>query len=145
MSRLISYFEKDQTAIPKSEAIKYGVILIVINFGHYIYWKNIRIYENYLTIELSTSLKSLLYYKLLRMSEIALSSTGIGNLVTIITKDISFIDFNFVVIMDTMVWIIQTLTSAYLLWAKLGHCAFVGIGILLIVLIFQCKFSLEYL
>lgn len=140
MSRVISYFEENQTTIPRNEAIKCGGIFILINFTHYIYWKNIRIYENYLTIEISASLKALLYYKLLRMSKMSLSNTGVGNIVTLITKDISFIDFNFVVIMDTTVWVLQTFTSAYLLWAKLGHSAFLGIGILFIVLVFQCKY-----
>lgn len=100
-----------------------------------------RILEIYFAIELSTSLKSLLYYKVLRISKLSLSSTGVGNIVTIITKDISCIEFNLFVIMDTIVWIVQVITSSYLLWAKIGHSAFVGIGILLGILPFQCKFS----
>lgn len=89
-----------------------------------------------------TSIKSMLYRKALRMSRHSASETNIGNMVTLITKDIYCIEVNPWVYLDLVVLIVQTITGLYLLWAKIGDAAYLGIGLLLISLPLQSKYNI---
>lgn len=71
------------------------------------------------------------------MSRNSLTETNVGNIVTIITKDIYCIEYNPWVYVDMTVLVVQTGTGLYLLWMKIGNTAYLGIGLLMIVLPLQ--------
>lgn len=103
------------------------------------FWRHIAIYELYLAIKIRASLKSLLYRKALRLSPAAFSDTHLGNIVTILTKDINVIEENLWIMMEFVIVFIQTCTISYLLWNRMGNAAFVGIGVLFLVLPLQSE------
>lgn len=141
-SRLISYFEDSQTTITKTSAYYCAAIVTVLKIASVFFWRHIAVYEFYLAIKIRASLKSLLYRKILRLSPAALADTHLGNIVTILTKDINIIEENLWIMMEFVIVFIQTCTISYLLWIRMGNAAFVGIGLLLLTLPLQSKFEL---
>lgn len=73
------------------------------------------------------------------MSSNSSTETNIGNMVTLFTKDIYNIEYNPWVYVDLTVLFVQTGTGLYLLWAKVGDAAYMGIGLLTLVLPLQSK------
>nr|CAI5851682.1 unnamed protein product [Callosobruchus analis] len=130
LSRLISYFEPNQTKITKSDAYYCAGIVVFLNFFKSTFWQNIHIYEIILGIKIRASLKSLLYRKSLRLSPAAQSATNLGNIVTLLTKDIYSIENNLWLLMDFNTFIMQSVTISYLLWRRMGNCAFIGLGLM---------------
>lgn len=139
MSRLISYFEKGQTKITKNSAYYCAATVIFLNVFSFLFNHNILVYEYVLALNIRASLKSLLYRKSLKLTPSSFSDTNLGNIVTVLTKDIIAMEQNMWLIMDLIVYIIQFLTACYLLWSRLGNSAFIGIGLLLIALPIQGK------
>ncbi|KAJ8925147.1 hypothetical protein NQ315_001332 [Exocentrus adspersus] len=137
MSRLISYFEKGQTKISRNSAYYCAGTVIFLNVFGFIFHNNLYVYEYTLAVSIRTSLKSLLYRKSLKLSPAAFSDTNLGNIVTILTRDISAIEENLWLVLDLIVYVIQFLTSCFLLWWKLGTPAFIGIGLLFLALPIQ--------
>lgn len=82
-------------------------------------------------MEIRTAFSSLLYRKALKLSPIAAADTNLGNIVTLITRDVqAFVSVIFS-INDTWVAMSQVIVICYLLFNKVGYTSFVGIGILL--------------
>ncbi|KAJ8925148.1 hypothetical protein NQ315_001333 [Exocentrus adspersus] len=129
-SKLISYFESSQSDISKTDAYYCAGIVTLLKVASVFFWRHIAIYEFYLGIKIRASLKSLLYRKALRLSSAAFSDTNLGNIVTILTKDINTIEENLWMMMEFVIAFIQTGTISYLLWNRMGNAAFVGIGLL---------------
>lgn len=139
MSRLISYFEKGQTKITKTSAYYCAATVIFLNVFGVFFSHNILVYEFTLALNIQASLKSLIYRKSLKLSPNSFSDTNLGNIVTILTKDIKAVEENMWLAIDLIIYTIQFLTSCFLLWAKLGNSAFIGIGLLLVALPIQGK------
>ena len=139
MSRLISYFEKGQTKISQSEAYYCAGLVAFFTVFSFMFQQNLFMYEFTIGIQIRASLKSLLYRKALRLSPASFSETNLGNIVTILTKDIHTIEDNLWLVMDLVIYIIQTLTIAYLLWAKMGDACFIGLGLMAVALPIQSK------
>lgn len=66
-----------------------------------------------------------------------MAETNVGNMVTLITKDIYCIEYNPWVYVDMSVLLIQTVTGLYLMWRKIGDAAYLGIGLLMVALPLQ--------
>ncbi|CAH1982547.1 unnamed protein product [Acanthoscelides obtectus] len=130
LSRLISYFEPNQTKITKSDAYYCAGIVVFLNLCRSMFWQNMHVFEITLGIKIRASLKSLLYRKSLRLSPAAQSVTNLGNIVTLLTKDIYSIENNLWLIMDFNTFILQSVTVSYLLWRRMGNCAFIGLGLI---------------
>lgn len=108
------------------------------------FWQNLHVYQLIFGIKIRASLKSLLYRKTLKLTPSSLTETSVGNLVTIITRDINEIEHNLWMAKDFLVFTVQTFTVAYLLWAKIGHCAFIGLGTMFLAIPLQCKSIVIY-
>lgn len=92
---------------------------------------NIHAWEGVLGVKMQAALKSLLYRKALKLSPDA-AGTNLGNVVTLITKDIDLIDKNWWLIRDFLLFFVDFVTVGYLLYNKIGISAFIGLGLLFI-------------
>lgn len=79
-------------------------------------------------LRIQASLKSLLYRKALKLSPCASTGTNLGNLITLITKDINIIDNNLWLLKDLTTFFIQFSTICYLLYHRMGTPALIGLG-----------------
>ncbi|KAJ8957017.1 hypothetical protein NQ318_012189 [Aromia moschata] len=125
MSRLISYFDKSQTKITRTDAEYSAAIVVFLNIASFVFLQNFQIIEFNFALKMQASLKSLMYRKILRLSPEAFSSTSLGNVVTILTKDIYTIETSSWLVMDIIIAAAKSVTVSYLLWSKLGeHCLY---------------------
>lgn len=91
--------------------------------------------------KIHASLKSLLFRKALKLSPAASSGTSMGNLITLITKDINTIELSLWLLKDLIIFLMQFSTVIFLLYQKLGHSAAVGLGLMFLAVPLQGKLS----
>lgn len=97
---------------------------------------NLRAWETILGVRIEAALKSLLYRKSLKLSSAA-SEASLGNIVTLITKDIHILERNMWLVKEFVLFIIQFGTAASLLYIKIGKFTFVGLGLFVVAVIIQ--------
>ncbi|CAH1183388.1 unnamed protein product [Phaedon cochleariae] len=136
-SRLISYFKHSPTSITKNEAYLYAALVLALHLVQTFYTHNYMIWVQQLGVEVRTSLSSLLYRKALKLSPGAISEISVGNIVTLITRDVETFQDSIWIISDTWIGIVQTCVICYLLCAKMGAVALIGVALLLSVLPIQ--------
>ncbi|CAH2013754.1 unnamed protein product [Acanthoscelides obtectus] len=134
MSNLVSYFKPNQTTMTKNEAYYYAAMILCLNLVQCVYIHNYIIWVQQLGIEIKTAFSSLLYRKSLRLTPSAISDISLGNIVTLITKDVYSFQQAIWMINDTWIGVLQTCVICYLLYSKIGVISFIGIGFLLAVM-----------
>ncbi|KAJ8920723.1 hypothetical protein NQ315_004862 [Exocentrus adspersus] len=137
VSNLVSYFKPGQTKMTKYDAYYFGGLVMGLNVLHCFYIHNYIITVQELGIEIKTAFSSLIYRKALKLTPSALSEISLGNIVTLITKDVHCFFLAIWMINDTWIGIVQTCTICYLLYAKIGSVAFIGIAVLFSVIPLQ--------
>lgn len=138
-SRLIAYFTENQTEISKDQAYMYAGIVVFLKFGAFCIVNNINVFRTIVGIKMHASLKSLIYRKALKLSPLSTSGTNLGNLLTLITKDVDIVESNIWIIKDLLVFFLQFLTVAFLLYNRIGPPAFIGLGLLFVSVPIQGK------
>ncbi|VEN55199.1 unnamed protein product [Callosobruchus maculatus] len=134
MSNLVSYFKPNQTTVTKYDAYYYAAMILCLNLVHCVYIHNYIIWVQQLGIEIKTAFSSLLYRKSLRLTPSAISDISLGNIVTLITKDVYSFQQAIWMINDTWIGVLQTCVICYILYSKIGAISFIGIGFLLAVM-----------
>ncbi|KAI2473933.1 ATP binding cassette (ABC) transporter subfamily C member [Diabrotica virgifera virgifera] len=141
IAHFVAYFAPGQTVLTRNDAYFYGCGILVIHFVALFYNHNYMIWIQMFAIEMRTAFSSLLYRKALKLSSAGTTDTNLGNIVTLITRDVqAFVTVIFSV-NDAWVSITQVLVICYLLFNKVGVVSFVGIGILISVFPFQVYIS----
>ncbi|KAF7278635.1 hypothetical protein GWI33_008153 [Rhynchophorus ferrugineus] len=140
MSRFISYFDKSQSSYTKQDAYYYGGIVISLSVIRCVWIHNYFMLECILGLQVRTSISSLVYRKILKLSP-QIGNAKLGNLVTILTKDIRSIVDNMWPMSDLFIGSIQLTVSSFLLYMKMGYPALLGIVILLSTIVIQALLS----
>ncbi|XP_030745870.1 probable multidrug resistance-associated protein lethal(2)03659 [Sitophilus oryzae] len=133
ISKFVSYFDPKQTTITFQDAIFYAGVKIGLKFGHALYLQNYFIYVQQLAIRIRTSFCSLVYRKALKLTPTAMNEISLGNVITIITKDVMVFEHNMMLFNDMWIELIRLAVVCYLLYNKMGVTGFVGVGVLLII------------
>lgn len=128
LSRLIAYFTPHQTKITTAQAYQYAGVVVFLKFGGFLVQNNLHVFETIVGMKIHASLKSLLYRKALKISPCCSSGTNLGNLITLITKDINSVEHNLWLLKDFTVFFITLFTVAYLMYSRMGYPAFIGLG-----------------
>lgn len=131
-----------QTTLTFGDALFYAGLKIGIRIGHTLYMQNYFIYVQQLAIRMRTSFCSLVYRKALKLTPAALNEISLGNVITVITKDVMVFEHNIMLFNDMWVEIIRLSVVCYLIYNKMGWTGFVGVGVLLIIVPAQSKFVL---
>ncbi|CAG9859523.1 unnamed protein product [Phyllotreta striolata] len=134
ISRLITYFDKNQTTITETEAYYCASIVIFTKFFQFFFISHMLVLELKFLIQLRVSLQTLLYDKILRFSSTSLANSNSGNLITILTKDIHCIESNLWIFKDFAIFTVQSVTIFYLIWSKVGLAAFSAVVVYCIAL-----------
>lgn len=136
---MISYFTPGQTEITRSMAYYNASLVLLIYIVSAVYRHNYFLYIEQLAVEIKTSFSSLIYRKALRLSPLALSEISLGNIVTIITKDVQTFEKAIWIFNESVVTFVQTAVLSYLLYLRIGVVSLVGVGVLLSIMPIQCK------
>ncbi|XP_074030609.1 ATP-binding cassette subfamily C member 4 [Leptinotarsa decemlineata] len=131
ISKLVAYFKPGQTKMTFNDALFYAGIMLGLKLLHTFYKNNYVIFLSQMALQMRTAFSSVIYRKVLRLSPKALENTGLGNVVNVITKDVS--QFGGAVWLFNDLWtaVIQMNFVSYLIYKKIGISSFVGISILL--------------
>lgn len=137
LSKVVAYFTPHQKNISTEQVYKYAAILVFVQVFNFCVTGNLKGWVGIIGVRMQAALRCLLYRKALRTP----SSCGfnIGNVVTLITKDISVLEQNMWIIKDFILVFIEFGTMIYLLYNCMGNTAFVGIGIILFTIAVQGK------
>ncbi|XP_044266058.1 probable multidrug resistance-associated protein lethal(2)03659 isoform X2 [Tribolium madens] len=131
IGRLVSYFGGGRDDISETEAYLQALaIVLCLVLDAFISHPSMMGFMH-ITMKMRVSCSSLLYRKALRLSQTALASTTIGQLVNLLSNDVSRFDQGF--LLAHYVWIgpIQAAVGTYLIYREIGVAAFFGIGFLL--------------
>lgn len=140
-SIFISYFKPGQTEVTENDAYFYAVCVMALTLFNCIYTHNYTLWVQQFAIEIRTAFSSLLYRKALKLTPSALSQISLGNIVTLITKDVFTFQESIFTINDTWNGVVQTIIICYVLYSQIGVVTFIGIGILLSAIPLQGKLS----
>nr|CAD7589685.1 unnamed protein product [Timema genevievae] len=129
LAKVIQYFDVNST-ITKTEAYLYAGSLVASTFISSMLYSH----TNFGVINISTRIRvaccSLMYRKILRLSKTATGHTTTGQVVNLLSNDVS--RFDKVLMFLHYVWIMpfQTVLLTYFIWQFVGISALVGVGAL---------------
>ncbi|XP_056648204.1 ATP-binding cassette sub-family C member 4-like [Diorhabda sublineata] len=141
ISNLVAYYKPGQTEMTIYDAIYYAGLMLGLKAFQFFYFQNYFIYLTELAIQIRISFCSLIYRKALRLSPKALENTSLGNIITIITKDIQQFEQSIWIFNDVWISIVQTIIICILVYLRTGIVSFVGISMLLTVMPIQAFIS----
>nr|CAH7736267.1 unnamed protein product [Callosobruchus chinensis] len=130
VSKLVAYFQTGKKMMFQ-DAIYYAGILVAIKFLHCFYFQNYQVYLSQLAIQIRASFCSLIYRKALKLSPAAQTETSLGQVVTVMTKDVSQFEHAIWLFNDLWIAVVQTVVVCYLIYSKIGWSSMLGVCILL--------------
>ncbi|CAH1183385.1 unnamed protein product [Phaedon cochleariae] len=131
LSKVISYFDPSQKEMTQTDAYYYSGFLLFSVILNAVYYHNSLFWAAHLGIEIKTAFSSLLYRKALKLSPSSISSISLGNIVTLITKDVYTFQNSIWVFNDIWSGTLQTCVICYLLYRKIGYVSFLGIFVIM--------------
>lgn len=131
IGKLVAYFSKDQTQYSINDAYIFAFIIIVSLVINRMMVHPSMMAVMHLAMKLRVACSSLIYRKTLRLSKAALAQASVGQLVNMLSNDVSKFDQGFVLAHFSWVGPIQCAVGTYLLYREIGVSAFFGIGLLL--------------
>lgn len=126
--------------MPKEDAYFYAFIVIGITLLQTIYNHGYMLYLQQIAQKIRIGLCSLMYRKALKLSTSSLIDVTNGKIVTLMTKDVALFDSAIILAHDLWIGIIQVVIMTYVMYRHIGASAVFGVGFLILLVPFQCKF-----
>lgn len=127
LSKVVAYFTPHQHTVSKNEVYQYAGVLAFVIFFDFVLLANLNVWEKLVGIRIQVALRSFLYRKFLKLCPTE-SGFSIGNIITLITKDIKILEDNIWTFRDFVLFFIKFGTASYLLYGKIGSPAFIGLA-----------------
>lgn len=139
IGRLVSYFGGSKHEISETEAYLQALAIVLCLLLDAFLSHPSMMGFMHITMKMRISCSSLLYRKTLRLSRTALASTTVGQLVNLLSNDVSRFDQGF--LLAHYVWIgpIQAGVGTYLIYREIGVAALFGMAFLLSFIPMQSK------
>lgn len=140
IGRLVLYFQSDGADKPtETEAyIAAGAIVACLAIDAFVAHPSM-MGLMHIAMKLRVSCSALIYRKTLRLSRKALGLTTVGQLVNLLSNDVSKFDQGFLLCHFVWVGPIQTAVGTYMLYRTIGVSAFFGMAFLLSFIPLQSK------
>ncbi|CAG9826345.1 unnamed protein product [Diabrotica balteata] len=146
LSNLIFFFSEGQTRITRSDAYYYLAIVLFFNYMVTLIYDNMIVYFVIIGIQIRTAFSSFLYRKALKLSPTALAEISVGNIVTLITKDVQTFEKGIWTINHAWIGIVHCSVVTYLLYCRIGITTLAGIVLyFLIIPVQRITTSYEFL
>ncbi|XP_063908439.1 probable multidrug resistance-associated protein lethal(2)03659 isoform X2 [Zophobas morio] len=141
IGKLVTYFETGQTLISETEAYIYATVIVLCRLADPLMAHGTMMGLVHLSMKMRVACSALIYRKILRLNKTALADTTIGQLVNLLSNDVSKFDQGFV--LANFAWIapIQAGVGTYLLYHEIGASAFFGMALLLSFIPLQAWFG----
>lgn len=138
-SKFVAYFKSDQTNVTKTAAYGYAFALIFLTIINTVYNHNYQQLIMEFSVRIRTALCSVIYRKALKLSADAPSDYSTGKVVTLITKDVYYIDSAVMFANDIWTGVVQIIIVTIMVYNRIGIPIFVGIGFFIMVVPIQSK------
>ncbi|XP_018565514.1 probable multidrug resistance-associated protein lethal(2)03659 [Anoplophora glabripennis] len=137
ISKLLTFYEPNQTAMSKDEACIYGALLVLFTLLRVVLTHNYLLQTLQLSMKIRVATCSLIYRKSLKLSKFALIETTIGQMVNLLSNDVS--RFNTATQYANYLWLspLGTALVMYLLYINVGITGLAGTFFLLLFIPFQ--------
>lgn len=127
---LVSYLETGQTKISRDEALTYAAVLVITLFLDAVMQQPNFMGLQHIAMKIRVACTSLIYRKTLRFSQAALGNTTVGQLVNLVSNDVSKFDQLFGLTHYAWIGPIQVALGTWLLYNEIGVGAFFGMAFL---------------
>ncbi|XP_012230272.1 ATP-binding cassette subfamily C member 4-like [Linepithema humile] len=133
-----------KSKVGKNEAMLYIGGLIICTLVTVLMMHHVMLLSQQLGMRIRVACSSLLYRKLLRLNRTSLSQTGAGQIINVLSNDLTRFDLLSMYSFLNYLWItpLQVIIAGTIMWQKIGISTLVGIGLLIITLLIQGNFSL---
>ncbi|XP_044266488.1 probable multidrug resistance-associated protein lethal(2)03659 [Tribolium madens] len=137
LSKIISYFNPNQTEMTKNDLYFYAGLLVVSNIFDCIYSHNYHLAVTTLGVRIRTAFCSFIYRKALKLSPSRLGDISVGKIINLITKDVHALERFSYLANDLWIAILKTIIVSFIIYRKLYLATFAGVGFFLIILPIQ--------
>lgn len=140
ISRLIFYFQSEGSDKPsETEAYVAATVIVLCLLTDAFIAHPSMMGLMHIAMKLRVSCSALIYRKALRLNRKSLGQTTIGQLVNLLSNDVSKFDQGFILCHFVWVGPIQTAVGTYMLYRTIGVAAFFGMAFLLSFIPLQSK------
>ncbi|RZB39421.1 ABC membrane domain containing protein, partial [Asbolus verrucosus] len=141
LKKLLDYYTPNQVGISKHQAYLYatGILLTALFKVLILHLCRIQLAASGMKVGIACS--SLIYRKLLRLKHDSFQKVTAGQIVNLLSNDMTHFDLVFVYLHFTWICLIETVVVACYLNMFLGHAATTGLGIIVIYLLLQVYLS----
>ncbi|XP_044751514.1 ATP-binding cassette sub-family C member 4-like [Coccinella septempunctata] len=129
-SNFVSYFTPDQTETTRQMALYYALFMASITFLNGLWQQHFVLWKLELGIKMQAAISSLLYRKVLSLSQSKVSEISTGRIVTSMVKDVASLNQAILYGIDFVLESFQVLLVCYLLYTKMGVASIGSLGIL---------------
>ncbi|XP_072936018.1 ATP-binding cassette sub-family C member 4-like [Epargyreus clarus] len=132
-SRLLTYWSVEAT-ITKQEAGYYALGMLLLNFIGLMAQHHNNLFVQSFSLRVKVATSSLLYRKVLRMSQISLGDIAAGKLVNLLSNDVARFDYVFMFLHNVWMVPLQLGVVLYFLYEAANFAPYVGLfGVLLLI------------
>lgn len=141
ISKLLVFYEPNQTEMTKDEACIYGALLVFVTLMRVVLTHNYLLGTLQLSMKIRVAASSLIYRKALKLNKFALAETTIGQMVNLLSNDVS--RFNTTTQHINFLWLspLETALVMYLLYINVGITGLAGTFFLLLFIPFQSEYT----
>lgn len=134
-------YDTNQVVEKRYDAYQYSAIIILLNtfnaFG--IHYFNLNIMQ--VGMKMRVACCSLVYRKSLKLSKSALADTTVGQMVNLISNDVSRFDMAATFLHHLVLGPVQIVVAMFLLYENVGWTGLVGAIFLIMSMPLQCKYN----
>lgn len=141
---IVKYYAQTDKDSNINEAYIYAGLLILCSFLNVLFAHGLMLANLSLGMKMKIAVCSIIYRKSLRLSKTALVNTTSGQVVNLLSNDVS--RFEPVALFCHYLWVgpVETIVVGVLMYLQIGISAIAGIIFLLLFIPFQCKFQLNF-
>ncbi|KAJ8929219.1 hypothetical protein NQ314_018098 [Rhamnusium bicolor] len=137
ITKFLTYYEPNQTEMTKSDACIYAALFVLVTLVMVISSHHYILGSFHLAMKIRIAACSLIYRKALKLSKSALAETTIGQMVNLLSNDVSRFDFATKGVHFLWLTPIETVVVMYLVYAYVGPTGLAGAFFLLLFIPFQ--------
>ncbi|XP_045761292.1 uncharacterized protein LOC123864713 [Maniola jurtina] len=138
-SELLSYWSANpEQMITRREAGFYAIGMLVLNMISAFSQHHNSLFVNRFSLKMKIACSSLIYRKVLRMSQLSINEVAAGKLVNLLSNDVARFDMAFMFLHYLWLVPLQLAVVMYFLYVAAGYAPFVGLfGVILFILPIQ--------
>lgn len=144
ISKLISYYGPEAEGKNKEEAYLYGGLIVLIVFSSVLIIHNYQLRVMELGMKMRVAACAIIYRKALKLSKSSLAETTIGQMVNLLSNDVSRFEFTGQHMHNLWLAPVECIFIMWLLYIYVGPTGLVGTVFLLAFIPFQSKFYSPY-